>query len=582
MKKINENKANKKNALYVLVLFFAFLIIWFIWQLHYNYIIGIGDTFFHMQRIYEMRDAFKIGSFPNWLNFSTFHFMGQAVNGMYPDITLWPIVISTNMLTPIHQIVAIRLIIVMLSCIFTYVALCNNGHDEYISAITGVIYATSGFILYSSFEEFQPGVAICCVFAFPLFFSTYNIFCQSKFNFKNIIRFSLIISIIMYSHFLTVIVIALLIFIFVIINFIINKNIRPITSFFCSVPLIIVMCLPVFYRYLKINSSELLAPYGEGNISTGSFVDLFQQSAWSTRISIPLVSLIAVFLIIFFGEQKKRNKVQLFLMIEFVIMILCTNLFPWELMNKVPFIKNMQFTPWRFGPFLGVMPLLMLINSFDNKKLYKILRLLSLISIIAAFSTVYTYQHSQQSQYIITKHSKDFIPENKTIRLTSSFINSPLIDRTIVPDYLPKSVGSQSVNGGENNLPAKSAVEIEKKHYGLYTKSNEKQKMKLVKYGIGSVSYVARNIKSGDLQLPVYGYKSLKYDVYVRNKKVDYNVNENGYIQVKNVSYNGNTIFKVRFVNPMMYNILIFISVTIMFISVIYICFKSKRRNYFI
>lgn len=47
------------------------------------------DTFFHIGRVYEIRYAFQHLEFPNWLNFQSFFGIGQAVNGMYPDISLY-------------------------------------------------------------------------------------------------------------------------------------------------------------------------------------------------------------------------------------------------------------------------------------------------------------------------------------------------------------------------------------------------------------------------------------------------------------------------------------------------------------
>lgn len=78
------------------------LVIFFIYSAECQFNGGVklfGDGIFHVQRILEIRNAFLHLQIPNWVNFSTFFGIGQAVNGMYPDLTLWPLVLITNFLS---------------------------------------------------------------------------------------------------------------------------------------------------------------------------------------------------------------------------------------------------------------------------------------------------------------------------------------------------------------------------------------------------------------------------------------------------------------------------------------------------
>ena len=77
------------------------------------------DTFFHIGRISEIRYAFQHFEFPNWLNFQSFFGIGQAVNGMYPDISMYPFVLLTMPLSPFHQVIAVQVLIAVLTVIIT-------------------------------------------------------------------------------------------------------------------------------------------------------------------------------------------------------------------------------------------------------------------------------------------------------------------------------------------------------------------------------------------------------------------------------------------------------------------------------
>ncbi len=71
----------------------------------------IWDTWFHIERIIDIREAFKAHQVPTWINFSSYYEMGQAINGMYPDITLWPLIFITNSFSLVNQVIVIKVLI---------------------------------------------------------------------------------------------------------------------------------------------------------------------------------------------------------------------------------------------------------------------------------------------------------------------------------------------------------------------------------------------------------------------------------------------------------------------------------------
>ena len=171
----------------------------------------VWDTRFHIGRIYDIREAFKAHSIPTWVNFDSYHGMGQAVNGMYPDITLWPFVFITNGLSFVNQVIAIKALILIATFLITYVSLVKHCFTKENSFYVAILYAFSGYSLYQFLYELQPGAIVIYIFTFPLIFSIKDVLYTQKIDLKLIIKLSLLFGIALYSDLLSAVVIACLI-----------------------------------------------------------------------------------------------------------------------------------------------------------------------------------------------------------------------------------------------------------------------------------------------------------------------------------------------------------------------------------
>ena len=97
---------------------------------------------------------------PNWLNYHSYFGLGQAVNGMYPDLMLWPLVLVTLPLPLMKQIIAIRVVILALTCLVTYLSLVKRKYQSNLAIFAAVIYTLSGYSLYQATTEIQLGTGI--------------------------------------------------------------------------------------------------------------------------------------------------------------------------------------------------------------------------------------------------------------------------------------------------------------------------------------------------------------------------------------------------------------------------------------
>ncbi len=142
-----EKQYYKRQRIVLFILFIAL----FLFIGYHQFKEGIilwGDGFFHVQRILEIRYAFIHRELPNWLNFQTFFGMGQAINGMYPDISLYPLVLLTMFFSPSHQLAAINILIFTLTLIVTAISLYRRMRvDGLLSIYAAILYSCSGLSL---------------------------------------------------------------------------------------------------------------------------------------------------------------------------------------------------------------------------------------------------------------------------------------------------------------------------------------------------------------------------------------------------------------------------------------------------
>lgn len=385
----------------------------------------VWDTRFHIGRIYDIREAFLAHRIPTWVNFSSYHGMGQAINGMYPDITLWPFILITNGLSFVNQIIAIKVVILLATFIVTYISLVKHNFIKENSFYVAILYVFTGYSLYQFLYELQPGAIAIYIFTFPLVFSIEEVLYTPELNKKLIVKLSLLFGIILYSHLLSAVVIACLIISMWLLRVVLEKKLNyfSILNLFLASILTFFYSMPILYRLYVISQSKIAPPYGKGLVDSESLNYIFNDPQIYARVSLSFVALLLFIISLhYFG---KNSKITRYLIGEMVIILLCSNLIPWNILGKLPLINMFQFTPWRFGIYLSALPMLaFLYTHIKNKNM--ILFVLSLISLAAV---------------------PEALSQNNSIFKTSqcTFINSKALKAdnlnqnfgSIIRDYLP-------------------------------------------------------------------------------------------------------------------------------------------------
>lgn len=532
------------------------------------------DTFFHSQRIYEIRLAFQQHTLPSWGNFNTFFNTGQAINGMYPDFTLWPFVLITNFLTPIHQIIAIRALIFGLTFIVSFISL-NQRFNSQNAILAATIFTLSGSAIKDLMNEMQTGSAIVIIFAFPLLFTLKDAIESTKVNPLLIIKTALLMTIVINSHLLSAVAITLIASIFLIVETIIKRNYQAWINLGIAVFLTIILCLPIIYRILKISKSGLLAPFGKGHVTSNTLWTLFSTTAWNGKSTISIASIILLIIVIIGFNKKKLRKLLPYILVELVLILLCTNIVPWNLLSHLPIINTFQVANWRFAPFLGMIPLILVLINFDTKYTRIILISMTILSYIMAIRTAYTsqYQRKFNNTPLISQSTTQQLSQNDIARLTSTGINSDKIMRTLIPDYAPNCVPLEK---GTNGASLDSQI--------IYLISNhlattEKRDIPLTHSSkINSVTFKANNVPAGKISLPVFGYRTLTYKLFLNGQRVKGQLNPDGFITIKSTHDLKDATYRIEQVQPKLYRPLIWCSF-ILYVVLLSIWVIQKRKQ---
>ena len=527
--KYSLRKKNISTLLWYL-LFILSLSIWFIWQFHFTCLISTWDTFFHTQRIYEIRTAFLNKQLPSWVNFLTFHNSGQAINGMYPDLTLWPFILITNFLNPIHQILAIRTMIIFLTFLITFQSI-KSRYDTNLAVKISIIYTLSGMSLRNAYLEFQPGSSLIIMILFPILFTFYDLLTTTHLDGKKIIQASLIMTFVLFSHLVSIFVLAIVVTIFALASLLKNKNIYPILNCIISSIILLITGSPIFYRYIVISKSGLLPPLGQGNTVGISLIKMVTESNWIGRTSFSIVSIIIIIALLLKFNSTKFIKMLPWIYTELLLIFFSSDIMPWTLLNNVPIFNQLQNAGWRFMIFSAAIPFILLLENYSYIPANKLLNCLVILSFSASFQLITNYQ--EQDLTILNSKTTQLIQHNQAVKMDSSGIISDKITRTLVPDYAPSQVKTlASSNHGVLSNYYQNVLQ-NKKAFLLQNGLPDKE----IPYTITKVTngYLSFNLKKqhGIIQLPVLGYQTLNYTIRDNQRRIPYRINSKGFLQIQ-------------------------------------------------
>lgn len=563
-------KINNLKAWIISAIFFIAIIMWTLWQFRFNYMISMYDSFFHAERIYEIRQAFAQNTLPAWINYNTFFHTGQSINGMYPDFTLYPFVRLTNFLTPIHQIIAIRSLIIMVTYVVSYLTL-EKHFDSTNAALSATIFVLSGGILKDLINEMQTGTSLVMIVSFPLAFCLKDIIESKQIDYKLMLEVALLMTFVANSHLLSIISLSIVIGICLVINLVFKRNYKAIVNLGLAAVGTIVLSAPIIYRVIVISKTGLNAPFSQGRIESHSLLNFLAGAAWNAKNSISYLAILLIVVTIIFINKNQFKNITPWLLAETLLVILCTNIVPWSWFNSVPIINNFQNASWRFALYLSVIPIIIFLMNFGNKRARLILICLTVLSYGMSFQAAYNAQYQYTSGFpILNEYSTDDIPKEGVAKLTSTGINSDRIKRTLVPDYSPASVAVKDNSNGfsfsdrnvallSNHLAIVNGKEIPLNYSG----------------DAYSTKLTGNNFPNGTVTLPYFHYKSLKYKIMVNDEPVKIASESNGLVQINNKTDLKAVTFEIHQVLPIGY-LMITVVAVLLYLLGLFVVFRYE------
>lgn len=528
----------------------------------------IIDGYFHIGRIKEIRYAFLHWELPNFLNFQSFFGVGQAINAMYPDITLWPFVLLTLFLSPTHQVAMIKLLMIVGLLVVTYISLYKHNIPTDISLYSSILFTVISIytVSFGIINIFSPSDLIIYIFIVPISFTVYSILSTDQIDKSLIVKFALIIILILYSHFLTIIVLGFVMLGIMLIKIVTrNFNIAAILNILMAGVVSLVGCVPIIYRYILFTKFGLVMPYHQGNIEL-----LHRHFPYMEKTEFLTLVFLSVGLFLLLGKKNNKSYYIQLLIIEIYIYILGSGIFPWKLFNAVPLVNDLQF-PERFQIYLYVIPVLMLADL--TKKHFKLgIIIMLFLTIVGSVIVIKSYFQTS----CVSLNNNNYASVGKVagkLHKNDIRINQDFYYYDYYPSAMPNSYRGTwytSSKGRESLINPKikgsnKAVEIDKKS---------------INNGI-QIS-AQHDIKSNsDIILPVLGYKGLSYQTAINGRNVS------NHIDGMNLAINAHKLnpqdkITVKFHNPLIYSWMIAIALLYDLALIIYLRFitlKSSKKQ---
>lgn len=466
------------------------------------------DAYFHLSRIFDMSSYLREFKTPLIVNLHSFADVGQSINGMYPFLSIAPLVFITSHFSPIHQYFTINWLFILSGSILNYFVFQKFGASK-LRALTAVSLISS-FINVFAFSSLSLHGVWSIYFMFPL--AVLSISRLKNNNWWYVLTLSMSLSFMLNTHLLSALLSVLLLsFYYVYIFFKSENKPKVITKTVVSLIIFVILSLSTLTNLLII-SKDSLTSLETFQLSAGT-VNIEQMIHSLTNppifgVSVPSLfgSLLILDLIFLIFWKRLNKKTHVIFLLSLTLQIIVSPYFPWALLQKTP-VSTIQF-PSRFVPLILIILVIGLAtdNFFDNTKLIIAINIFSCLLAIS-FQTsnasakirfpffppqINSYDHAEPNLLNYREHTL----------LTRDDLKNPTFYRLkSYPEYVPKNAN---------------------KHHNLYSDSvnnhtvlNDKKEIPNVSvYTAGNiVNYAFKDEVTGNVDLPLWKYSGVNYSV---------------------------------------------------------------------
>lgn len=340
-----EVRERKDNIIY-LFLFFLMSFVTVLPFLHYGKIFAVSDWSFHASRVEQIYRNLKEGQFFTFIATSTFNHSGVGSFLFYPTVFIYPWAFFRLVMQPVSAFYCWYFLVTFGSFVVSYYCMKRYSKDSQISFIFSLIYILNNYRLYLGHAVFGEFIATGIL---PIvFLGFYETFFDQN-NKYGWVLLAVGMALITYSHLVSLIII---IEIFTIILFAscfigrININfIYKWKQISASIGLWFLLSLPLIYLFITnyIGKNISAASFGVNPalvpslalLVSNSFKGIDNYGSPQLPYGIGLILILTLFL----GWYKaKKNKKDLYIyLLGALLLLVATNLFPWNLLKLSPF-----------------------------------------------------------------------------------------------------------------------------------------------------------------------------------------------------------------------------------------------------
>lgn len=454
-----------------------------------------ADLSFHLNRLLGME-----GIYASPINFKAFYGIGLGVNYFYPFLTFYPFFVFYRLTHSVFLGYYIyQYLLTVLTFLVAYFSISNimvidskGDKKDFAGLLFATLYTFSLYRLDNIVIRFATGEFIAYAFI-PLAF--YGLFVILKGNYRKWYILSIGMSLIAYSHLISLLLTGLLVgFIFITTFGFVNSKKERLVSFIVAVlSTISIFAFQLVLIGEQTLSNEIVKPQGVSlNETAHSLKDLLLNLNFDNNYTLPGFLIIICLLVSLIGVSRLQKYDVLIFILTLILIILESPLIHWP-ENSEHVVSSIQFI-WRLNNFITLFTAYLaskVFVSFTLRKEYLIAVLIGVIGLTTFFTVSQARKTVEGPQTSFNNMPKE--------ELLSVVTNGDYH----ATDYMLKTDGS---------ISDYDAFQRKLQHKLINLQNNQVVKAKM------SVSSLKTNFevisdKNLTVSLPVYAYKGVAVDL---------------------------------------------------------------------
>lgn len=356
-----------------------------------------ADLSFHLNRLLGME-----GIYASPINFKAFYGIGLGVNYFYPFLTYYPFFVLYRLSHSVFLGYYIyQYLLTIITFLIAYYSVSNimvienkENKKDFASLLFATLYTFSLYRLDNIVIRFATGEFIAYAFI-PLVF--YGLFVILKGDYRRWYILSIGMSLVAYSHLISLLLTALLVgFIFIISFVFVNSKKERLLSFIvATLSTISIFAFQLVLMGEQSLSNAIVKPQGVNLNATGhSLKDLLLNLNFDNNYTLPGFLVIVCLIISIIGIFKLQKYDVFIFVLTLILIILESPLVHWP-ENSEHIVSSIQFI-WRLNTFITLFTAYLASKVFVNLSLRKEYFIAVLIGVIG-LTTFFTVSQAQRT-----------------------------------------------------------------------------------------------------------------------------------------------------------------------------------------